>query len=57
MSYFKKKNYNILGFEPSLNVATLAKKRGLKVVSNFFSYNNISKNKKLKKKIRKLFIS
>lgn len=51
MSYFKKKNYNILGFEPSLNVATLAKKRGLKVVSNFFSYKNVSKNKKLKKKI------
>ncbi len=51
MSYFKKKNYDILGFEPSLNVAKIARKKGLKIITNFFNYNNVSKSNKLKKKI------
>jgi methylation protein EvaC len=51
MSYFKKKNYVISGYEPSLNVAKIARAKGLKVVSNFFNYKNVSKNKKLKKQI------
>lgn len=48
---FLKKKYNVLGFEPSLNVANIARKKGLKVISKFFNYKNISKNKKFKKKI------
>lgn len=51
MSYFKKKNYAISGYEPSLNVAKIARAKGLKVFSNFFNYKNISKNKKIKKQI------
>jgi len=50
-SFFKKRGYNILGFEPSSNVANIAKKKGLKVLTKFFNYKNISKSKKLKNKI------
>ena len=50
-SFFKKKGYDILGFEPSTNVAKVAKKRGLKVNTNFFNYKNVSKLKKFKNKI------
>ncbi len=50
-SYFAKKKYDILGFEPSLNVAKIARKKKLKVISNFFNYKNTSKLKNLKKKI------
>ena len=48
---FLKKKYNVLGFEPSLNVANIARKKGLKVISKFFNYKNISKNQKFKKRI------
>ena len=50
-SHFAKKNYDILGFEPSLNVAKIAKKKKLKVISNFFNFENASKLKKLRNKI------
>ena len=40
-----------MGFEPSLNVANIARKKGLKVISKFFNYKNISKNKKFKRRI------
>ena len=50
-SFFKKRGYNILGFEPSSNVAKIAKKKGLRVLVKFFNYNNVSKIKKLKNKI------
>ena len=50
-SYFKKKKYDILGFEPSLNVAKIARKKGLKVSSKFFNYENVFKYKKLKNQI------
>jgi len=49
--FFKKRGYNILGFEPSSNVANIAKKRGLRVLTKFFNYKNVSKIKKLKNKI------
>ena len=49
--YFAKKKYDILGFEPSLNVANIARKKKLKVISNFFNYKNTSKLKSLKNKI------
>ena len=50
-SHFAKKKYDILGFEPSLNVANIAKKRKLKVISSFFNFKNTSKLKNLKNKI------
>lgn len=50
-SHFAKKNYDVLGFEPSLNVANIARKKRLRVISNFFNYKNTSKLKKLKNKI------
>ena len=49
-SYFSKNKFNILGFEPSLNVAKIARKKKLRVISKFFNYKNISKLKNYKKK-------
>ena len=37
---FKSKKNNILGIEPSKNVASLATKRGVKTINKFFTYNN-----------------
>lgn len=51
LSYFAKKNYSVIGYEPSLNVANVARKKGLKVISKFFSYKNVSINKKNKNQI------
>ena len=48
-SYFLKSKFNILGFEPSLNVAKIAKKKKLKVISKFFNYKNVSKLRSYKK--------
>ena len=45
---FKGNKTNILGVEPSSNVATKARKNGIKTLNNFFNYKNISKLKKLK---------
>ena len=42
---FKSKKTNILGIEPSSNVANIAKKNGIKTINSFFSYK-ISKNLK-----------
>ena len=50
-SFFKKKGFNILGFEPSTNVAKIAREKGLKVYTNFFNYKNVSNIKKLKNQI------
>ena len=50
-SYFSKKNYHVIGFEPSLNVANIARKKKLKVISKFFNYKNVSKFKKMKNNI------
>ena len=51
LSYFEKKKYDITGFEPSLNVAKIAKQKGIKVISKFFNYKNVSKLKKLQNKV------
>ena len=48
-SYFFKNKFNILGFEPSLNVAKVARKKKLKVISKFFNYKNVSKLRSYKK--------
>ena len=45
---FDSKKTNCIGFEPSLNVANFAKKNGIRTVSKFFTYKNVSKIKKLK---------
>ena len=37
---FKSKKNNILGIEPSKNVASLAIKRGVKTINKFFTHNN-----------------
>jgi len=48
-NFFIKNNFNIIGFEPSGNVAQISKKTGLRVVNDFFNYKNVSKLKKYKK--------
>ncbi len=47
---FKSKKINILGVEPSKNVANIAKREGIKTVNKFFTYNT---TKKLKKYVKK----
>ena len=45
---FKSKKNNILGIEPSKNVAHLATKRGVKTINKFFTYNNAKSLKDFK---------
>ena len=47
---FKNKKINIVGYEPSKNVAKISRIRGIKTINKFFNYNNVSKNKSLIKK-------
>ncbi len=47
---FDSKKINCLGFEPSTNVANVAKKKGIRTITKFFTYKNASKIKKLKGK-------
>ena len=51
LNFFKKANINCLGFEPSKNVADIAKKKKLKIVNNFFNFKNVKKYKSYKNKI------
>tara|TARA_B100000579_G_scaffold315483_1_gene264976 strand:- start:1071 stop:2249 length:1179 start_codon:yes stop_codon:yes gene_type:complete len=37
LNFFRLKGFECLGFEPSSNVASLAEKKGLKIIKNFFS--------------------
>ena len=50
LNNFKKNNINLLGFEPSKNVALISKKRGIKTINKFFNYQNVKKLKNLKNK-------
>ena len=50
LSNFKGNNFNTLGIEPSSNVAKLSKKRGIKTLNSFFTYKNVKKLKKFRKK-------
>ncbi len=50
LSNFKNTKFNVLGFEPSKNVAEVSKKRGIKTINEFFNLKNTKKLKKLKKK-------
>ena len=48
---FNKKKINLIGFEPSKNVAQISSKKGIKTINRFFNYKNVKKLKSLKKKI------
>ena len=48
---FKKNKINVIGFEPSKNVAQISKKKGIKTINKFFNYKNVKKYRNLKKKI------
>ena len=48
---FKKKNIKIYGYEPSKNVANLAKRKGINTINNFFNLNSVKSNKKIKNKV------
>lgn len=50
LNNFDKKNINLIGFEPSKNVASISKKRGIKTINKFFNYKNVKKLKNLKNK-------
>ena len=43
---FKKKNIKIYGYEPSKNVANLAKRKGINTINNFFNLNSVKSNQK-----------
>ena len=47
---FKSKKTNILGIEPSKNVALIARKNKINTLNKFFTYNNVKQLKKFKKK-------
>ena len=51
LNNFVKEKINIMGFEPSSNVAKISKKKGIKTINKFFNYNNVKKYKFLKKKV------
>ena len=41
---FKKKGFEVIGFEPSSNVSAIAQKKGLNSINEFFNLDNIKKN-------------
>ena len=45
LSNFKKKNFEIIGFEPSSNVSEMAKNKGLNSVNEFFNTDTVKKFK------------
>ena len=51
LSNFKNNKIKTFGIEPSKNVAQISKKRGIKTINNFFTYENVKKLKSLKNKI------
>ena len=54
LNNFENNKYDVLGFEPSSNVAEISKKKGIKTINNFFNYNNVKK--KIKNRIKKIDI-
>jgi methylation protein EvaC len=49
LSNFNSSKINTLGIEPSSNVAKISKKRGIRTINSFFTYENANKLKKFKK--------
>ena len=49
LKILNQKRTNILGIEPSSNVANIAKKNGIKTLNKFFNLNTLKKLKVLKK--------
>jgi methylation protein EvaC len=45
---FKKDNIEVIGIEPSKNVADVAKKSGIRTINKFFSFENVKKLKGVK---------
>ena len=43
LSNFKNTNVNVLGIEPSSNVAKISSKKGINTINKFFNFNNIKK--------------
>ncbi len=50
LNNFNKDNINLIGFEPSKNVALISRKKGIKTINKFFNYKNVKKLKKLRNK-------
>ncbi len=48
LNNFKNNNINVLGIEPSSNVARISKKKGIKTMNSFFTYKNVKKLKRYK---------
>tara|TARA_Y100000590_G_scaffold462835_1_gene627982 strand:+ start:1168 stop:2364 length:1197 start_codon:yes stop_codon:yes gene_type:complete len=48
---FKSSSVNLLGIEPSSNVAKISKKRGIKTINNFFNLKNVKKLNKLRNNV------
>ena len=54
LSNFKKKNFEIIGFEPSSNVSEIAKNKGLNSVNEFFNTDTVKKFKNFLKRFHHL---
>ena len=52
LHFFKKKGFKVLGIEPSKNLSTISKKRGIKTKNNFFDSRFVILNKKLLKSFK-----
>tara|TARA_Y100001970_G_scaffold264343_1_gene350843 strand:+ start:2959 stop:4155 length:1197 start_codon:yes stop_codon:yes gene_type:complete len=51
LTNFKNTKNEVLGIEPSLNVAKISKKKGIKTLNKFFNYKNVKRLKRLKSKV------
>ncbi len=52
LSNFNKNKFNVIGFEPSSNVAKVSRKKGIKTINEFFNFENAKKFKNLKNDIQ-----
>jgi len=51
LQFFKKKNIPVLGIEPAINVAKIARKRGIPTITKFFGSKTAEELKKSRKKV------
>ncbi len=52
LSNFKKTKFDVIGFEPSKNVADVSKKKGIKTINKFFNFENTKKLNKYKNNVQ-----